>query len=111
MPQDSVYGPWPRSGEIDIAESRGNDPETYPLGANIVNGALHWGTAPVNDQYLRTSNVLPAKRTKFYDDFHTFGLEWNEKYVFTWVDDRLRVRNTRLLTCLPFQNAHRLTHS
>lgn len=36
MPEDSVYGDWPRSGEIDIAESRGNDAETYPTGNNQV---------------------------------------------------------------------------
>lgn len=26
FPEDSVYGAWPASGEIDIAESRGNAP-------------------------------------------------------------------------------------
>lgn len=36
MPEDSVYGVWPRSGEIDIAESRGNDAETYANGNNQV---------------------------------------------------------------------------
>lgn len=29
MPEDSVYGDWPASGEIDLAESRGNDGDTY----------------------------------------------------------------------------------
>ena len=28
MPESSVYGVWPRSGEIDIMESRGNDPSS-----------------------------------------------------------------------------------
>ena len=32
MPEDSVYGPWPASGEIDLAESRGNDGNAYPTG-------------------------------------------------------------------------------
>ncbi|KFY30524.1 hypothetical protein V494_08122, partial [Pseudogymnoascus sp. VKM F-4513 (FW-928)] len=31
VPQDDAYGVWPRSGEIDIAEVRGNAPG-YPLG-------------------------------------------------------------------------------
>src|SRR5204862_6860249 len=30
MPEASVYGPWPASGEIDIAESRGNSGSSYP---------------------------------------------------------------------------------
>jgi beta-glucanase (GH16 family) len=29
MPEDSVYGDWPASGEIDLAESRGNDGDEY----------------------------------------------------------------------------------
>jgi hypothetical protein len=32
MPEDSVYGPWPASGEIDLAECKGNDGDTYPPG-------------------------------------------------------------------------------
>jgi len=90
MPEDSVYGPWPRSGEIDIAEGRGNDPTIYPLGSNIINSAIHWGTASVDDRYLMTSNIAKSKREKAYDGFHTYGLEWSEKYLFTWLDDRLR---------------------
>lgn len=43
MPEDSVYGPWPRSGEIDIMESRGNS-RNYPEGGrNYYYGTLHWG--------------------------------------------------------------------
>jgi len=44
MPEDSVYGEWPRSGEMDIMESRGNG-FNYELGGSDVYGsALHWGT-------------------------------------------------------------------
>jgi beta-glucanase (GH16 family) len=32
MPEDSIYGPWPASGEIDLAESRGNNGDDYPPG-------------------------------------------------------------------------------
>jgi beta-glucanase (GH16 family) len=28
MPEESVYGDWPLSGEIDIMESKGNDGRT-----------------------------------------------------------------------------------
>lgn len=47
MPEDSVYGPWPASGEIDIMESRGND-VSYNVGGqdrgrDIYSSTLHWG--------------------------------------------------------------------
>jgi hypothetical protein len=29
MPEDSVYGEWPASGEIDLAEVRGNNGDEY----------------------------------------------------------------------------------
>ncbi len=32
MPESSVYGTWPQSGEIDLAESRGNEGASYPTG-------------------------------------------------------------------------------
>lgn len=42
MPLDSVYGNWPKSGEMDIMESRGNDVD-YPGGRNVFYSTLHWG--------------------------------------------------------------------
>ena len=42
MPEASAYGVWPRSGEIDIVEARGNDMD-YPGGRNIFFSTLHWG--------------------------------------------------------------------
>ncbi|KAI9372867.1 concanavalin A-like lectin/glucanase domain-containing protein [Aspergillus egyptiacus] len=90
MPQESTYGEWPASGEIDIAESRGNDAESYPLGNNIIGSAMHWGTTYSNDAYRLSQGEWGAQRTKFSDGFHTFGLEWSEDYLFTWLDGRLR---------------------
>ncbi len=41
MPEDSVYGPWPASGEIDLAESRGNFGDDYsPGGRDSVISAM-----------------------------------------------------------------------
>jgi beta-glucanase (GH16 family) len=96
MPQDSVYGVWPKSGEIDICESRGNDAETYPLGNNLISSAMHWGTSYLNDMYKISEGEWFAQRTKYSDGFHTFGLEWSKDYLFTWIDGRLRVRNTTI---------------
>lgn len=90
MPQDSVYGDWPKSGEIDIAESRGNDARTYDMGDNLVSSALHWGTASVNDRWRRSYGEWGGKRVRYSEKFHTYGLEWSEKYLFTTLDGRLR---------------------
>ena len=49
LPTESVYGAWPASGEIDLAESRGNN-YTYKYGGNqVASSALHWGPQPGQD--------------------------------------------------------------
>jgi beta-glucanase (GH16 family) len=47
MPEESVYGDWPRSGEIDIAESRGNDVKYAGGGRNLYYGTTHWGKTAI----------------------------------------------------------------
>ena len=95
MPEDSAYGDWPRSGEIDIMEARGNGFE-YPGGRNIFFSTLHWGKLVLwydiaryhrrvnhlsgpshdTDAYWSTMSVRVKKRGDFSDGFHTYGLEW-----------------------------------
>jgi len=43
MPEDSVYGIWPLSGEIDIMESRGNARGYGSGGRETVSSTIHWG--------------------------------------------------------------------
>jgi len=45
MPKDSVYGGWPRSGEIDLMESRGNYDDGCADGLEDFGSTLHWGPA------------------------------------------------------------------
>ncbi|PHH82033.1 hypothetical protein CDD82_7232 [Ophiocordyceps australis] len=89
LPATDTYGPWPSSGEIDIMESRGNN-WTYAQGGNdIVSSALHWGPNPANDAWWRTNNKHKALHTTFSSGFNTFGLEWSQRYIFTYVNSRL----------------------
>lgn len=88
LPEDSVYGGWPASGEIDIAESRGND-ESYPRGRNLITSTLHWGPDPQRDAYDTTYDTKFFWRTDFSQDFRTFGLEWTEGYIFMYIGNRL----------------------
>ncbi|KAK8193474.1 glucan endo-1,3-beta-D-glucosidase [Phyllosticta capitalensis] len=89
MPVNSTYGDWPRSGEIDIMESRGNN-YTYSQGGNeIVSSTLHYGPSTSEDGWYKTNVKRKAKLSTYADAFHTFGLEWSEKYLFTYVDSRI----------------------
>jgi hypothetical protein len=70
MPEDSVYGVWPRSGEIDIMESRGNGYDYSAGGRDYYYGALHWGKEthkyifhdPVCVQFLTLQQGLQARQ-------------------------------------------------
>ena len=89
MPVNSTYGVWPRSGEIDIAESRGNNYTYAQGGNNIISSTLHWGPSQATDAWWRTNNKRTALHTTYAKSAHTFGIEWSDKYVFTYVDTRL----------------------
>jgi beta-glucanase (GH16 family) len=89
LPVNDTYGAWPLSGEIDIAESRGNN-HTYPQGGNnIISSALHWGPNAANDAFWRTNVKRSALHTTYAATEHIFGLEWSQKYLFTWVNNNL----------------------
>lgn len=89
LPLNNTYGPWPASGEIDIMESRGNN-YTYPQGGNnIVSSTLHWGPTASADGWYQNNVKRQALHTTYAAGFHTFGLEWTEKYVFSYIDTRL----------------------
>ncbi|CAK7568608.1 MAG: hypothetical protein SEPTF4163_006604 [Sporothrix epigloea] len=89
LPVEDIYGEWPASGEIDLMESRGNN-HTYSAGGNnIMASTLHWGPAPSYDAWWRTNNKHSALHKTFADGFNTFGLEWSEKYLFTYINSRL----------------------
>jgi beta-glucanase (GH16 family) len=89
MPEEDVYGAWPRSGEIDIAETRGNSYE-YPEGRNFMSSTLHWGPSSTHDGYIKTHGKAFVRRSDFTTKFHTFGLEWTENYLFMYLDSRLK---------------------
>lgn len=59
LPTDSVYGTWPRSGEIDILEVRGNADLICNGQGNIGNSrvysTLHWGPDAATNQFQKTA--------------------------------------------------------
>ena len=89
MPVDDFYGAWPASGEIDIVESRGNNYTYEQGGNNIVSSTMHWGPDSDNDAWYRTNVKRQALHTTYSAGFNVFGLEWSQKYLFTYVNSRL----------------------
>ncbi|KAF2136574.1 glycoside hydrolase family 16 protein [Aplosporella prunicola CBS 121167] len=89
LPKDNVYGDWPASGEIDIMETRGNNYTYSQGGNNIISSTLHFGPNSDNDGWWTNNVKRKARLTTYADGFHTFGMEWSDKYLFTYVDSRL----------------------
>ncbi len=77
LPTDEVFGGWPQSGEIDIMELVGHEP-------NRVYATIHFGNPWPQNQWQGTAFTL-AQGT-FNDDFHTFAIEWRENEIKWFVD-------------------------
>ncbi|XP_076449798.1 beta-1,3-glucan-binding protein-like [Babylonia areolata] len=91
LPRDNHYGGWPRSGEIDIMESRGNV-NANGHGVNEVSSTLHWGTSPGDNHYGQTTG---ARHTGDWSaGFHTWKLEWTYDHLATYVDNQQIMRVT-----------------
>ena len=80
MPQDSPYGGWPTSGEIDVMEYLGHE-------TNRVHGTIHYGGGDIGHRYTGTSYTLASGT--FSDEFHTFAVEWEPHEIRWYVDDVL----------------------
>lgn len=89
MPQDSVYGAWPRSGEIDLMEARGNDPAHYLLGSDTIYSTIHWGLDYFTDQSKQTASWYTRQRGSYASGFHTYGMEWTPEYLYIYIDNKL----------------------
>lgn len=94
MPNDSEYGPWPRSGEIDIMEQVGFDPDKVHFTAHSY---LQHGDNNKQHHFMR----LPTN----YTEFHVYSLEWTENKL-TWLVDGKRgftvVKNSAIWTGWPY---------
>jgi len=81
-----MYGSWPASGEIDIVESRGNQNYSYG-GSNQFGTTLHWGPFYPLDMWSLTHETYTLSEGDFADDFHVFGLVWNDTIMYSYIDD------------------------
>ena len=79
LPTDDRYGGWAASGEIDIVEMKGEDPDT-------VHGTLHYGAQWPQNKY--TGDEFHLTKGTFADDFHTFAVEWCEGKIEWFIDGK-----------------------
>lgn len=42
------------------------------------------------DAFWRTTGGRDVRRTDYSEAFHTYGIEWTEDYIVTYVDSRLK---------------------
>lgn len=88
LPTTNQYGTWPASGEIDIMESRGNGADYSAGGVDTFGSTLHWGPIFSENAFIKTHATKQAPTGQDYaQDFHTYGLIWNETYIGTYLDD------------------------
>lgn len=77
---DQPYGFWPQSGEIDIVELLGQEPDQ-------IHGTIHYGPAWPNNQ--STSEAYRLNSGTFADNFHEYAVEWDEDEIRWYLDDIL----------------------
>ncbi|XP_055300590.1 beta-1,3-glucan-binding protein-like [Sitodiplosis mosellana] len=87
LPTQWKYGGWPRSGEIDLLESRGN--EKYgngsQIGVELVFSTLHFG--PKRDQdHWQTAHYERNNPAGYDKDFHTYGFTWDQQGIQFFLD-------------------------
>lgn len=75
MPTDAVYGRWPASGEIDIMELVGHNPDE-------VHGTIHYGPP-----HTYSGGIYKMDSGSFSDDFNTFAIEWENGEIRWYVND------------------------
>ena len=86
LPTAAQYGDWAASGEIDIMEMVGHEP-------NTVHGTLHYGSKwPKN---THTGQPFVLEKGTFSGGFHIFALEWEPGAIRWSVDGKLYQTQTK----------------
>ncbi len=74
LPTDDSYGGWPHSGEIDIMEAIGSEPET------------HYSTVWCTNSEDSDGDGDTLRVADHSEQFHTYIMEWNSDSLSFWVD-------------------------
>jgi beta-glucanase (GH16 family) len=89
MPEDSMYGGWASSGELDIVEEVGDKP-------NTAFGTIHYGDKWPGNVHTGDKFILPSG--DLADDFHVYAVEWEEGVIRWYIDGNLYQTQTKWYT-------------
>jgi len=78
LPSDRGYGGWAASGEIDIVEYVGSEPDA-------ILGTIHYGAEWPGNRFSSSKYKLTSGT--FDEEFHVFAVEWEEGEIRWYVDD------------------------
>ena len=76
LPSENIYGTWPKSGEIDIMENVGFEPNT-----------IHWNVH--TESYNHSIGTNKGDKDDFfepYNNYYTYAVEWYEDSIRFLVD-------------------------
>ncbi len=79
MPEESRYGVWPASGEIDLVEQVGYD-------SDCIVGTVHTTRHSHLDGTQKNGSVRSPGVTR---EFHLYAIEWEPEQIRFYFDDRL----------------------
>lgn len=82
LSQDSPYGIWPASGELDVAEAV----NLGGAGGNTVYGTIYYGGGSLGVMSSSETYLVP---TDAMTEFHTYAVEWDATEIRWYVDDVL----------------------
>ena len=85
LPTEQLYGGWAASGEIDVVEVLGHEPEKAI-------GTIHYGGPAPANVFTGADYILEG--ATFADDFHVFAVEWHPGIIRWYVDDILYATQT-----------------
>ena len=94
---------WPRCGEIDIMEQRGDN-------KNEILGTFHWGaTSPPHDygSFGETKSTSQLGISDVTSNFHLYSLVWNAAELKIYVDNNF-LTSLSNSSNIPFDNPHYL---
>jgi beta-glucanase (GH16 family) len=86
LPTDTMFGGWPKSGEMDIMEAYGPAMDT-------IHQTFHWwGGEGTKGSYVQTAKALG--KTSWADEYHVYGIIWTPEKITTYIDGQVYVTRT-----------------
>lgn len=82
MPNESTYGGWPSSGEIDIFEQIDNENKSY----HTIH--THWANGSGDGGLGHTSPAKGGTSATTTGEYHVYGMEWTETMLKWFVDGK-----------------------